>query len=1369
MDNIQIFDLHSIQNRAFKSVATEFKMRFKDEAFEIKSETITPKDMFRNYNNCFDEMLRFIDQNVELAPRDRIGVKMSIPTIENVKPFGMRYLERREITGEMITDLLLSVQQSNSIFQSNDLFEVSVTIIHVETGGARVCLSKLSLNNYHELIKTKNRSILRIPNEYSFNDEKCLPRALILGKVWADCNRDKKLFKKLFKNNNFELNRLTEKLIKDTFKNYESYEFGGVLQDISKFAKKLFGYQIIVYDEFEMHRRPVFTNKKCDKQINLFFLESEKHFFALSNAKTFFGVKFKCELCDKLSQGEKHKCSYKCSSCFQSPKCRYIGIKKYSKHCSDCNRYFINDVCFHNHKVKKLTEKYTICEQLSICRYCLHFVDRAKIDKFNKTGETHQCGEKLCDVCRKIVSSSHNCTIQPYLKSMPKHFTIVFYDLETTQTKQNFDNPKQKQYEHEPILVCAQKVCEVCWKIPEKDYQCSTCIQRETIFKGPHCIIEFLQQLLKYDPKTSNYRGITCIAHNAKNFDSVFLLRQILLSIPNADVKLCMKGFKLLRIQIKNYISFIDSLMFLPMPLASFTKTFGLDSSLSKGYFPYLFLTFENWTYIGPIPDKKYFALESKSDEEKLVFDTWYEGEKSKSYNLEYETIYYCSNDVTLLRHGCLKFMEVIIEIAEINPFFECFTLPQLSLLIYRKKFMPRNKLGIVPRNNYHSDTNQSRSCRKWLTYLNYFQPSTSNQPDFFIEAEVKLDCGLQVDGYCKNYPFIKNNKPTVMEYSGCFFHSCNVCYKPNPYTTHYTNSLKGANKLEQAGLFSKQRYFQTLAKNERLKELGYNVIHTWEHTFDKFLRENPKVDKMISDHPFVNYSNLDARSAVYGGRNEAGMLYYEVKKGEKMKFYDYCSLYSYSMLTSKYFLREPIEILMHKQCDNITISDLNMIDGLIYCKVLPNPKLFFPVLPYRCKNKLMFLSCKTCAESFSLNECRHSVEERSITGVWSLCECKVAFERGYKLLQIFEIWRYETEAGSEPTISDSITYDELMMKEHEFDKENSSGIFTAYQKTFIRLKAESSGFPKSCTTIEDKKAFIVDFYKTNNVILRMNHIESNPSKRSLAKLFLNSLYGKLIQQETESTTTILRDPRDLKFYLNSDIYDILDFYCINDNYAVISWRMRTDDENTSIQTHPSHSREQKNISITTGIQTTTGARLRLYSEIEKLGDRCLYMDTDSILFLQRNDSEYCPSLSTAIGGLSDELEKYRVDSFDPYIKSFCCIGPKSYCYTVVNRPEGSEDYKEITVVRCKGLSLKGETAKKVNMELMKSFVLGENFTSDDDDFFYFNPIQTRTKRIRTIKNFKVITRYEQKKIQFTFDKRIVKEGYKTYPFGYIK
>lgn len=254
-------------------------------------------------------------------------------------------------------------------------------------------------------------------------------------------------------------------------------------------------------------------------------------------------------------------------------------------------------------------------------------------------------------------------------------------------------------------------------------------------------------------------------------------------------------------------------------------------------------------------------------------------------------------------------------------------------------------------------------------------------------------------------------------------------------------------------------------------------------------------------------------------------------------------------------------------------------------------------------------------------------------------------------------------------------------------------------------MKGEASGFPHSCTDLASKQKFVMDFYYENRkVLLRLEKIEKNSAIRSVAKLMLNALFGKLIQQERNFQTVIIKDPDELTFYLNPSLHQVTDIYCSSNTYTVLTYKDNLDDEGNKIN-NVLNSHVPAHICLTSGMQTTTTARLMLYKELEKLNSRCFYMDTDSLLYLERGiDNEYTPNLSSAIGGLTNELEQYRKSGsdFEPYINEFVCIGPKTYAYRVINEPENSPTFKPIYVVKCKGLRLTNENAHIVNMEMMK-------------------------------------------------------------------
>jgi len=54
---------------------------------------------------------------------------------------------------------------------------------------------------------------------------------------------------------------------------------------------------------------------------------------------------------------------------------------------------------------------------------------------------------------------------------------------------------------------------------------------------------------------------------------------------------------------------------------------------------------------------------------DKKKFDKWYETTKGKIFDFKQKLYEYCKSDVDILRKGCLKYRELFIDIANIDPF----------------------------------------------------------------------------------------------------------------------------------------------------------------------------------------------------------------------------------------------------------------------------------------------------------------------------------------------------------------------------------------------------------------------------------------------------------------------------------------------------------------------------------------------------------------------------------------------------------------------------------------------------------------------------------------------------------------------------
>ena len=122
-------------------------------------------------------------------------------------------------------------------------------------------------------------------------------------------------------------------------------------------------------------------------------------------------------------------------------------------------------------------------------------------------------------------------------------------------------------------------------------------------------------------------------------------------------------------------IKFIDSLCFLPMPLASFSSTFNL-TELKKGFFPHLFNTPDHQQYVGRIPDLEFYDPDGMMAKKKEELTRWHADQVRRNvmFNFKQEMIEYCKSDVALLKAGCEAFQQEFEQQAGFNPMAVSYT-----------------------------------------------------------------------------------------------------------------------------------------------------------------------------------------------------------------------------------------------------------------------------------------------------------------------------------------------------------------------------------------------------------------------------------------------------------------------------------------------------------------------------------------------------------------------------------------------------------------------------------------------------------------------------------------------------------------------
>ena len=419
----------------------------------------------------------------------------------------------------------------------------------------------------------------------------------------------------------------------------------GSLADIHKY-EELLGVKAFLTTNLSGNKVVTTRRENTDVRPSMFLhLEQENpaddgHYSALFKMNILFSRKNYCEYClqayDKLHE---HKCPFRCYEC-KRPNCTGWSA---ARSCRSCNFTFKNAECYATHleqpRIKRGKQRgqicgRSLCETTYRCQQCHKTMQRRLRD-----AQDHICGEWKCPNCKVWVNDTHHC----FMRSLDKRTQTVgikkwlIWDFETTQD-QNAEcvqgyipvrapgcekctetcacsrcrvckNCKKSwcgRKEHIPNFCISLKTCDKCKDDPiteldpntgrptwrrnrcttcgdrcvhcmKSDLPCQGCGYRERVFAGPNTSEEFAKYLID-----KRHKDFKALAHNMGNFDGYFLLDEI--------VKRSMKpstvfnGGKLMKIHVgQGYnITILDTLLFMPLPLAKLAQTFGVPE-LKKG------------------------------------------------------------------------------------------------------------------------------------------------------------------------------------------------------------------------------------------------------------------------------------------------------------------------------------------------------------------------------------------------------------------------------------------------------------------------------------------------------------------------------------------------------------------------------------------------------------------------------------------------------------------------------------------------------------------------------------------------------------------------------------------------------------------
>ena len=1240
---------------------------------------------------------------------------------------------RQNYRAQTIMEDMAHRLDSNQTFRMNNSFTLTLSVIHPEGRGSG--RTKLGSKPIAQLLD-EERSTITIHNQ----DQLCCARAIVTMKAYADEQagvQPEVSFEVLRKGGPCQ-----ERLAKILYHAACVSEGPCGPGELSLFQTALPEYHIKVFDADRCFMVWYSSPSSTAQQRSIHLVKQGEHFWGVTNVPALLGKVYYCHDCDKGYDHEDyamHSCDgRKCFACFQKNCVDYQrareqapdGVLSPQLQCTFCYRLFFGNVCQSNHLIFQVfdgkpanpSDKNRVCDVMTKCPACCKVSTHTPPkpgEKRPRHPKKHRpgldCGKASCDHCgRWIDCNTHRCYMNDDVDRNKRN---------KNKTQQNSVSPtndlsplfvyadievRQDTNEHVPNLLCwaREDKCE-----DENDPD-DLLVQSEW---GEECCQVFLEKLMTIIEEEK--RRIIVIFHNLKGYDGMFILRNLYELGMKVENQVCV-GQELLSFR-SGKLTFKDSLCFLPMPLAAFTKTFDLNpDKYVKGYFPHFFNRREHQDYVGPLPSIDYFDPDNMNPEERTRFLEWHARLCGQDYmfDLKHEMQKYCESDVRLLGAGCRVFRTNFEKEASFDPMRTSLTIASACMRYFRVNCLRPNTIALEPSLGWGgARLHRSIKALKWLHWHEHLLMDDDN--DQAAPARIRharnggehcIQTNLRpiyVDGY-------DEQTNTVYQFHGCYHHGCPTCYKE---VLHFNNSAHPDRTHREVNEATRET-------TEALRAQGYRVVERWECDWDRMVRDSEDIQTFLLGLDFVE--PLNPRGAFYGGRTETVCHYHEVDRNqeEQIRYIDVCSSYPWVNRTSFYPVGHPTIL----SC--VEGTDVSCFFGIAKVTILAPRGLFLPVLPHRLNGKLYFHLCSTCAETESHKPftqrsrgCTHTDAQRCMTGEWCTPELQKAVDVGYIILKIHEVWNFENK---------------------------SNDLFTSYVDTWLKYKTEATGWPAGPANdpqhpdCEAARARHIEEYNRRYTRpLDPVALEKNDGRKAVAKLCLNSFWGKFGEQLNKSKTVTVTELHDLYAKLRDPNLDIFDVRLVNEDTFEVVYKHKIDDVSSNDTTN-----------TFIAAFTTCWARLKLYSYLQQLGEQVLYMDTDSVIYRWKPGQTEIET-GTFLGEMTNEIEKPG-----DFIVEFGSTGPKSYWY-VTN--QGDEYFK------CKGFTASYRSRERLNANTMKELLFCE--LNDPKSTPRDIPVWHPTTIVRDVNTKTIRSESLTKRFKLTADKRpMMRDGsYRTYPYGY--
>jgi len=982
------------------------------------------------------------------------------------------------------------------------------------------------------------------------------------------------------------------------------------------------------------------------------------------------------------------------------------NLREFLKNKATANRSNINNYCLfceklstaNNESLEKAKQHFKECcteNNGELLCQSDRIIKCKMVHNYNAVQFTYRAKYRdyLCRTCNQPVDDmgvqhEHVCYIKkPETLPMGKSEEVYVYDMECAQVY----DAVNKVFDHRVNLVCVRRAYPIDGDLDRQFF---------------YTIDDFMAYIMSKSEEKRIY-----IAHNGGRYDVQFVMRYLERNlIPHSFVPAPSSIHAYLSVTISFGASrdatFLDFRNFMPGSLKNIGVSFGLN--VTKGTFPHHFNDGTNDFFDGCLPEidneKDYWCMASMRTEEEIdSFREWYAEQSEvfctcegicscskRKWNFREQILLYCWLDVDVLAEAVQKYRDNALSFGVgqddesnwvskgIDP-FQYVTIPQMAVNLLLGGLPATENITITPPKRR---VDRHPLAIAWMERLNNESGysikhiGNSNKEFFCLKTERYLD-GVDI------------RRRQYFVCLDCEFHGCQECF--------YDESQSGTNHPVRPGTYSMVYEDTSKFVQKLMKHYGHDNVHiTWTHSLEEYSPYEKALGHIMGE-----------RDMFYGGRTEVFSPYCnsDFFPEDDIKYHDVCSLYPYVCAFKQLPTGEPKHIC-GTSVDRSRVVDLNHARpyfGYVRCRVVPNRTDVLGLLPFR--------DPVTKRLDFPL---------LPMVGCWGTEELRLALENGYEVQDIYEVY-------------------------HWTETERSDTALRGYVAFFLRMKQEAEGWRKlgasSEEPSEEEKDIIIEkVYEENGRIakVRKECVVKNPVKRQMAKLFLNSLWGKFCQKPNKDNFVTIHGYKQFaNLWYNPEIdRSKFSFRHLSGN----TWKVK-------YSTLDSFTKPNVKYNIFLASKVTEWARCILHRQMIKIGpSRVLYCDTDSIMFLWPKSS---PNLSGC--GLGNWVDEYPRE----VIKKLYAISPKFY-YLVFESGDNLLKSKGIQMTLQNAKNLKEEKLGKQLLELLYPRIDSEGNKLPFENYMYMkNMIIGVNSTNSRVAYGSMLTRYtEDKKVSPTFTKR---------------